>query len=91
MCKEAQIGQGCPLFFEVNTMVASSVTGVGHGDSNGKQKPELHSGCGCCSAPQSSNIEKKQIKKGCYKNYKSSCGIIRHTTKSVINKINSCF
>lgn len=90
MCKEAQIGQGCPIFFEVKFMAASSVTGVGQGDSNGKQKPELHSGCGCGSNSQS-NIEKKQIKKGCYRNYKSSCGTSHHKFNSGINKINSCF
>lgn len=72
-------------------MVASSVTGVGHGDSNGKQKPELHSGCGCCSSSHSNNIQKKQIKKGCSKNYKFSCGMSSHKINLGINKINSCF
>lgn len=70
-------------------MAASSVTGVGPGDSNGKQKPELHSGCGCCSGsqqPSSSNL----IKKGCYKKY-SSCSRSSYKIKSGVNKINSCF
>lgn len=49
-------------------MVASSVTGVGQGDSNGKYKPQNNCSCSCCcdSATQETP---KQIKKGCYKRY----------------------
>lgn len=72
-------------------MAASSVTGVGPGDSNGKQKPELHSGCGCCSNSQSNNSQTKQVKKGCYKNHKFSCRTFSHKINFGINKINSCF
>jgi hypothetical protein len=69
-------------------MAASSVTGVGPGDSNGKQKPELHSGCGCCSGSQTPKTMK--TKKFCHKKY-SSCSRINYKIKTGINKINSCF
>jgi hypothetical protein len=82
------IGQGCPPFFG-EQMAASSVTGVGPGDSNGKQKPELHSGCGC-SGSQSQPTRPTSPKKGCYSIYKS-CGIIRHKINSNMGKSKNCF
>jgi hypothetical protein len=56
-------------------MAASSVTGVGPGDSNGKQKPNLHSGCGC-SGPVSPRPPVVVRKNGCYARY-SSCSVAR--------------
>ena len=53
-------------------MVASSVTGVGPGDSNGKYKPQ--NGCGCgggCGSGNSGNIsvQSSNVKKSCYSRY----------------------
>ena len=70
-------------------MAASSVTGVGPGDSNGKQKPELHSGCGCGgSSKQPPNTPAK--KRGCYVK-STSGGVIRNNSGSAGIKSNSCF
>jgi len=50
-------------------MGATSVTGKGAGDSNGKQKPDNHCGCGC---PFTEEEERARIKLGCVTRYKSS-------------------
>lgn len=51
-------------------MAASSVTGTGFGDSNGSQKPQNHSSCGC--GHYEKNQSSKKIKKVCYIKY-STC------------------
>jgi hypothetical protein len=43
-------------------MGATSVTGKGQGDSNGKQKPDNHCGCGC---PGPEEEERERVKLGC--------------------------
>lgn len=51
-------------------MTASSVTGVGPGISNGKQKPQNHGSCPCSSKTKEqigTNIIKKNE---CYVNHK---------------------
>ncbi len=45
-------------------MAATSVTGVGPGDSLGKQKPENHAGCGC-KAPAKEKPAKKVLPSNC--------------------------
>lgn len=89
MCKDAKLGQGCPLFLE-SKMVASSVTGVGQGDSNGKQKPELHSGCGCCSQAQNQTIP-KPTKKGCSISYSNKINKLIYKINSNTTGSKSCF
>lgn len=66
------------------TMAASSVTGTGLGESYGKQKPHLHSGCGCCgqTTPQPRSKPKK---KGCFFSYSAK------NNNSISYKINSNF
>lgn len=44
-------------------MGATSVTGIGKGDSNGKQKPDNHCGCSCGSPDETE--PKPKVKRGC--------------------------
>ena len=69
-------------------MAASSVTGVGPGDSNGKKKPNLHSGCGCSGPidPQAPVVVRKN---GCYARY-SSCSGTKTFFSSLSTKNRSC-
>lgn len=78
-----------PDFFG-DKMTASSVTGTGPGESHGLQKPELHSGCGCCSNKQAVPA-KPPRKRGCFSSYRTNCGNI--TYKSNDGKLGgkSCF
>lgn len=79
------------LFLKVGAnMAASSVTGVGLGDSNGKQKPENHSGCGCCFGEKKQETGTNSVKKGCSIRYKNS-GSIAHKINSSIISNKSCF
>jgi|694.fasta_scaffold22242_2 hypothetical protein len=56
-----------PTFFGEQNMVASSVTGVGPGESHGKYKPENNCGCGCSSANSNVNVTSSKIN-NCYNN-----------------------
>ena len=58
-------------------MVASSVTGVGLGDSNGKQKPQNHSSCGCS---QVDPVVSKNKKNNCSFLKYYSCKSIKYST-----------
>jgi hypothetical protein len=71
-------------------MAASSVTGTGPGESNGKQKPHLHSGCGCCGPAQEQASPVPVVRKGCRVRYSSGYGG-KYRIKSVISRNNSCF
>jgi len=67
-------------------MAASSVTGVGHGDSHGLQKHHLHSGCGCCSSdsPDPKPVIKK--KTFCHVKNSESCKSIVSQESSVLKE-----
>lgn len=70
-------------------MAASSVTGVGLGDSNGKYKPELHcGGCACggkpateplppvksvCCTKKVYNCRNNVLRSGCYHSSIKTC------------------
>jgi hypothetical protein len=84
------LGQGCPPFFEVK-MAASSVTGVGLGDSNGKQKHENHSGCGCCFGSKTDPAINTKRKTGCVVRYNSGRAIYHKIKSSSIISNKSCF
>lgn len=57
-----------PTLFLGENMIASSVTGVGPGDSNGKYKPKNNCSCSCCCS-SSTQSTPTIIKKGCFRNY----------------------
>lgn len=44
-------------------MGATSHTGVGKGDSNGKQKPDNH--CGCACGKPDETVPEPKVKRGC--------------------------
>ena len=50
-------------------MTASSVTGVGPGDSHGLQKKENHCGCPCCGGTPTETVSNPPVKRGCVTNY----------------------
>jgi hypothetical protein len=50
-------------------MAASSVTGVGIGESNGKQKRNNNASCGGGTADAEEAAKKKVIKNGCHISY----------------------
>lgn len=77
-------------FFMEAKMAASSVTGVGLGDSNGKQKPHLHSGCGCYPVNKtvSTSSSKKTYK--CHTKY-NYCFSSKYKSNSKLINNNSCF
>jgi len=52
-------------------MTASSVTGIGQGMSNGKQKIQNHGSCPCSATQKQQPIEDSIKKNNCYLNYKS--------------------
>lgn len=60
-------------------MVASSVTGVGLGDSNGKQKPQNHSSCGCYPT----SVVDTKVKK-------NKCNFIKYNYCSKVIKYSAC-
>lgn len=70
-------------------MVASSVTGVGHGDSNGKYKPENNCGCGC-PAQTSSSSSASRARKSCSVRHNVSSGVKIHNSASGGIRSNSC-
>lgn len=72
-------------------MVASSVTGVGPGDSHGMQKPELHTGCcGGSSGAQNANSSPPR-KRGCHIKYSGGSGSLPHNFGTGGVKSTSCF
>lgn len=79
-----------PDFFSGEQMTASSVTGTGPGESHGLQKPELHSGCGCCSSKQPVQ-PKPPRKRGCFSAYKANCGSITYRSNNGKLGSKSCF
>lgn len=78
-----------PIFLEF-LMVASSVTGVGQGDSRGLYKPQNNGSCGCTSPSVPQNPKLPQ-KKGCYFFYSSNNGSVGHRINSNIRSSKSCF
>jgi len=50
-------------------MAATSVTGTGIGESNGKQKPGNNASCG--GGDTEDVVKKKVIKNGCFVSYKT--------------------
>jgi hypothetical protein len=71
-------------------MAASSVTGTGPGESFGKQKPQHHSGCGCCGQAQEQTGPKQVSRKGCHVRYSSGSGG-KHRIQSGFSSNKSCF
>lgn len=89
MCREADRGKDAPFFSET-TMAASSVTGTGPGESFGKQKPELHSGCGCCAGGKPKDPRPARRRVSCVREYSSSAPPVRYSHSSPSVRVGSC-
>ena len=70
-------------------MAASSVTGTGPGESHGLQKPELHSGCGCCG-PASETPATNKRKTHCVKRHSSASKAVGYSSRSGSLRLGSC-
>ena len=62
-------------------MGATSVTGVGPGDSKGEWKRENNSGC--CGKTDREEIEQVTIRRGCFTRYKC-CGTNKYSCCSTV-------
>lgn len=77
-----------PLFLETK-MAASSVTGTGPGESFGKQKPELHSSCGC-GFPSKPAPAPTRRRTGCAIRRSAPSGAVRYSAGSNPARTGSC-
>ena len=67
-------------------MAATSVTGVGPGMSNGKQKPGNHCGCGCGGEPEETTTQPLPPR-GCVISYRSGNKVSIRTGNKVRTKV----
>lgn len=79
-----------PIFLGDN-VAASSVTGTGPGDSNGKYKPQNNGSCGCTSPSNPATISTIKRKKGCVISHGSGSKFVQYGHSSGALKIKSCF
>ena len=72
-------------------MAASSVTGTGPGESMGLQKPQLHSGCGCCGSSGDAPPPARKRRVGCVVRTGTNSSVVRNTSSSGPVRSGSCF
>jgi hypothetical protein len=72
-------------------VAASSVTGTGPGDSNGKYKPQNNGSCGCTSPSTATTFKAIKRKRGCVVSHGSGNKFTQYGQSSGALKIKSCF